>query len=596
MKKLLAILLLLATSIAFAQDEINSKSENVGSDKYIDKDLHSMRQIKGSNEIVKQFFESSSVDFKQDTIYVILVPPLVCSRCEGTINPFIYSLKKKDEKAEVVLIAFYPRKDALAKYLNDREFRADHIIASTDDSFLENFSFSSEKMQAPFITKMTTGGDMLCGKSTLGINMDEDFINWILTIRRSMPKIQPKKTSDYEKSDTHNIEITSMNRIVLKPFKEITIGETADFPISKCLYPGISSDLKYFAFMDELSFNIYVYKIADETAYLYTSIKPGSEVERLYIDESINDSLYYVLKKMNIVNAMFFGSTFQGDNLIISASLPNIFFRDKNKEELAYYNQVSYLNYNIPNREFLEIMDPDLSLESELIADHTNTIILNNGNYFFIPVSKGWPVSGHEKLSEVPDDDNPFLQEFYDNCPVFSIYDKNGEFISYLGKLDSMFEKYRLGYTFSNPSAAYYSGTYWISDAYSGIIETYSDIKDPLPVKRIKIFNAPDKEIKVDKANPLEYMKSFNKIFQSLIIDFRVLDDKIYCIIKQGDYFTLKTLDTDGKILNQAFLPNTYGTITIESYLIQIINKKVCVAGIFSSKDDYKLVLFSTDF
>ncbi len=593
MKNLIITISLLFTAcIVYSQDTESLDEKNPVSDNYIENDLHSIRQIKGSDDNIRQFFEASSIDFKQDTLYVILVPPMVCSRCEGIIKPFIYSIKKIDKKAEVVILAFYPRRNALEKYLNDRDFKADHTIASSDESFLDNFVFSSDKMQAPYITKMTINGDMLIGKSTLGMDMDEKFVNWIHSYDHAITKVNNDSVSENTISKAPDLMIKSLDEITLTPIKEITIGETTEFPISKCLYPSLNTDLTYFAFMDELSFNIYVYKIAQTTAYFYTSIKPDNKTERMYIHESINDSLYYILKSMNIVNTMFFGNFFHKDTLIVTASLPNIFFQDEDQESLAYFNQVSYLYYIISTRKLIKNISPELSATSLLIPEHTQTSIVNNGKYFFIPVTKGWPVSGHEALSEVEIIDNPFQRNFYDNCPIYSVYDNKGKFITYLGRLCPSFINNRLGYSYSSPIVSYNNGIYWITDSYSGSIEGYSDIYNPQLSKKIEIFKNEIGEITPDEENALEYLKSFDKIFQTKLIDFEVVSDTIICILKQGEYYVYKAYTTDGTILQESFLPNEYGINNIESYTISIIDNKLMITGVFSSTDEYKLVLF----
>ncbi|MBU2649840.1 MAG: hypothetical protein KKA81_02800, partial [Bacteroidetes bacterium] len=63
-------------------------------------DLHHMLQYQGTEQNIKDFFLHSGTQFRNDTIYAILLPPMGCPRCEGIINPFILRLKKQDSLAE----------------------------------------------------------------------------------------------------------------------------------------------------------------------------------------------------------------------------------------------------------------------------------------------------------------------------------------------------------------------------------------------------------------------------------------------------------------------------------------------------------------
>lgn len=591
---LLTVIMALMGFYTIAQDhERNSSSAN----EYIENDLHTIRQIKGGENAFKELLISADIEMKSDTFYTILLPPMVCSRCEGTIQPFIHELKDQDPAAEVIIIAYYPRKEALRMYLENRNYKADHILASTDDSFLKSFRFSSGTIQAPYILKMTGSGEMLFGKSTLGMDMDEHFVGWIIACSNVLPKVPADKKEIKQDSIVADIYIQSLDKITLKPDREILITENSEHPISKCLYPALSNDLSHYAFMDELTFNIEIYKLSGNIAYFYTTIKPKPSVERMFIHEDINDSLYFILKKMNIVNTMFFGSSFLGDTLIVSASLPNIFFQDEMQEELAYYNTVSYLYYDINSGELMKNITPQLSEYAELTRDHTNTEILNNGRYFFIPVSKGWPVSGHEMLDQAEIEDNPFRDGFYDNCPLYSVYDDKGNFINYIGRLDPYFEKKCLGYSYANPMAAYNDGVYWIADAYSGLMEAYNDLYSPEKIAQVRIFKQNETKKIPDETNALDYIISFSDEMKTRLIDFKVIHGKIICIVRQDDYYFFRKYDMNGELIQEAFLPNQYGEDKITEYFLSKHNdEEILITGLYSSADEYRLVLFSASF
>jgi len=590
MKKSTALILFLFIfSFAWCQD-FNRKNEAI-----LETDLHQIRQIDGTNNHIIDFFNLTDVFFITDTAYCILIPPMKCSRCEGVINPFIYELKKAEPEALIIVMAFYPKTGALNKYLMERQFRADHTIASTDLSFLKNFYFSTDEMQVPYITKFNMGtGDLIIGKSTLGLEMNKGFVRWIRSFSEPMIKHVPVTAiSEDQQLSVPEIEVNSLNFPVLKPEKEIVLGEEEGYPISRVQFPAFNQELSCFSFMDELSYKIYLYLISRAGMVFVEAIEPGEKEEKLFIHKSVNDTLYKLLQKMNIINTMYFSSTFIDDTIIVTSSLPFIFFEDTAMEELAYYNRSTYLYRSIEGDSIVRHIAPEYLPDTNYTFEHLNTQFVDQGKLICLPVSKGWPISGTEMLSEVEPEDNPFLPAFYKHKPIMAIYDNKGNFLHYFGNLPSEYEDHHLGYSYSRPMITSHQGMYWYADKFLGKIYGIRKLTQHKPSQTINVFDIPDYQSNTNQdLQPLKYIKDYKKVFTQSILDFKVFDDTVYVATRHEDFFFYKKYNTNGKLLSTHILPTVYDNMNASHFVFVVNSDHQWLIGIYESTELTSLYLF----
>jgi hypothetical protein len=558
-------------------------------------DLHQIRQIEGTNKNIVNFFNRAGILFYTDTIYCIIIPPMKCSRCEGVINPFIFELKKLDPEATVIVFTFYPKTGALKHYLEQRQFRADYTLAAPDDSFLENFNFSTEEIQVPFIAKFNIhSGDMIVGKSTLGLDMNKDFVRRIRAFDKTARKHKAGQAGkDPALAATPVIKIKDMNLPVSTPRSELLLGEEEGYPISRVLFPAINDELSYFSFMDELSYTIYLYSISDGCMIFVDGIAPDSRIERLFIDENISDTLLLLLKKMNIINSMFFSSTFVKDSIIVTSSLPFIFFEDSIKERLAYFNRSTYLFRGTEEDSITRFIVPSPLPDSNFTLEHLSTQFINEGQLIFLPVSKGWPVSGTQLLNEISPEDNPFLPAFYDRTPTMAVYDNNGRFKSYFGNLPDEYIKNKLGYAYSRPMVTFNNGIFWYADKYLGKIYGIKNLKHNKPSYRLDVFKTPDYTSDINPVEkPLEYIKDYRKVYTQSLMDFKVYNDTVYVISQHDELYLYKKFSIDGELLSTTLLPTVYDNMNASHFILNCNDHHQWLIGIYESASLTSLYLF----
>ena len=373
--------------------------------------LHDLTQFEGTEKNVSDFFLKNGYN-STDTLYIVLLPPMGCPRCEGLINPFFKKLKEVNPNIKTLLIAFYPLSSPLESYFDKRKFSVDNILVDTKESFLENFSLSTPNLQVPLFTKIIVNkGEILRIEPSLGINLNDELTLSFLN-NNSVKNKTLRKNENSNKPIEITIDLESYETNVLKFNKIEPILSTFEKPIS-ILYSLKFSQNKFISTNDLTQSNYLFIKYGDVWNFKQ-DISPTEFENKLFIEEDIPDSIYLFCKYSNILNSMFFNSSIFKDTISTSASLPHLFWVNKKEEEIGYENVLLILTKKL-NNEYLKHYEFP-SLGDKVSFDHTNTIYLSDNN-IIIPVSKGWPNVGTS--SELPSNDslNPFKKVFYKNSP-----------------------------------------------------------------------------------------------------------------------------------------------------------------------------------
>lgn len=558
-------------------------------------DLHFILQKEGTQQNVVEYFSESNIAFRKDTVYIVLLPPMVCARCEGIINPFILELREQYPETEVALMVFYPKTKALNSYLRKRQFIADHVLACTDDSFLDNFHFSTGDLQVGYILKMAVGsGKLITSKSTLGLTMDTDFIQWLLEVKTPQETYKASGISTDNKPENFpSLDYNQLKNNILYATSIKDLEEKPGHPLSLIEFPSFSEDIKYFSFLDGLSNSIYIYSLEESGASFMNALFPGDEEDRMFIAGDIGDTLFLFLKQMNIINSMYFSNTFIGDRVMITASLPRIFWEDKETEKIAYFNQPSYLLKDIKTGKTILHVIPETNSDTLLSFSHIESKCIEKGKYFFLPVSKGWPVSGTKSLQWDNVEVNPFRAEFYHNIPLFSVYDQKGRFIRYFDYLDSVFIQNKTGYTFSNPLVKSFDGKLWVINPNSGELRCFASHESDEPLLKIPLIENKNFSSRLDpKIQPLEYLEECSDNLQNNIVDFIIEGDHVWFVSKEGDFYRLAKQDLKDNARNEWLLPTVYEKRKANTFKIFNIDKKVVIMGIYESPDLTSIIRF----
>ncbi len=558
------------------------------------KDLHFLKQKKGSNNKISSYFDNSHIKFRNDTLYTILLPPMICARCEGIINPFVLKLKEQDTTAEVVLMAFYPKSLALNSYLLKRKFITDHVLACTDDAFLDNFHFSTGELQVGYILKLDRrSGTLIASKSTLGLTMDEEFIHWLISSRAPMTQFIPDKSENMDPDLAPEFDFEKVTSGALNPTNNIILEETPAHPLSLIEYPSFSENLRFISFLDGLSNSINIYTLDEGKGRFLNAFRPGPEEDRMFIARDIGDTLFMFFKQMNIINSMYFGNSMIGDNIMITASLPRIYWEDKKEERIAYFNQPTYLLKDTKTGNTIQCIIPEENQDTMISFSHIDSRCIEEGKYFFLPISKGWPVSGTKNLNWENKSINPFREDFYDKVPLFSVYDSNGRFIKYFDQLDSIFITSKVGYTFSNPLIKSIDGNLWIVNPNSGELRRFPSIESNIPDLKIQLFENNAFESALNpKTNPLDYLKDCSDHIKNSIVDFNILGEDIWYVLKNGEFYEIINIEFNGKKKNDWLLPTIYDNRKANTFKISTHQNKVRVCGIYESPELTSIVLF----
>jgi len=524
-------------------------------------DLYQMYQKKGTEANVSLFFSKSNYKFNSDTVIVIFLKPMICARCEGTINPFIQKIYEKNSNDDVCIIAFSKKKQVLQNYFNKRKYFTDKVMASTDEQLLKNFFFNTGELSVPFYTLIdVSAGKLLYSKSSLGAIIDDDFINEITSPdNNNSYMIDAESFVEDSSDDVFYAQLDNFQDLhgkILSPVKTIDCLQENENPISTIQYTSFSKDNLFLSFMNQLDYSIHIQQYDGFSYKPYSVLTANDSVEKIYVSTEVSDSVYQILKFMNIPNAMFFKSWIEDDTVFVIGSLPNIYWENIKTESLVYYNKPTLLSFGMNSKKLLKVMSFEKS-DSSLILKHTKTMRLNDLGLLFVPVVKGWPVQGTSQLDSVEIESNPFIDSFYDVSPSFAIYNNKGQFIKYFHHLEQSFVDNYLGYYFSKPIVKYTNDWIVIVEAMTGMVSFYNSIDDVRPFRRINTIDQIDYHCYIDQTEkPLEYIKNFENKYKDYVYDFFIDNEKIFLVYKNKAFFYYKIYSLNGEFLGMKYFPN----------------------------------------
>jgi len=569
---------------------------------YNDQDLHRIIQLKGTNETVKDYFTNNKIVSNSDYLIVIILPPMGCPRCEGLISPFLKDVNKFDSTLSTAIFVFYSKSKPIYQYLKERRYPADDFYIFTNNDFLDNFYLSSNSLQVPYFAKFNIKtGDLVLSKSTLGLDYNSDVGKSFVDAKSPCEKYEkdfgsPLSNQDETLSIRLNIDsLSEFKNNFLSNYKIFTVKEDENFLLSEIRRISFSEDLRYISFMDDLTNSICIYSKEDEYYRFVKNIRAGEYEDKLFYEKQLGEAMFKFLKGMNIINSMFFNSEVFGDSVIISTSLPEVFYEDKEAEQIAYMNKIVFLIRSVNTAEISSYITLDTNF-STLTFEHMNTRFFPEHDKIIIPVSKGWPVSGTGSAPENDPLENPFISEFYNFTPGFAQFDMSGKFQKFIGSIDTIYAFYKLGYTYFKPLVKFYDSSFWLADSYSGTVRKYDIIKGEYSNGEAVLFSIPEiqKELITAQEGSIEYIKSFNTFLNNYIIDFVVLDNEVLSLVKSGSYYLLLRCSfIDNKILDQKIIPNKISDYNCKSLHIRKSGNKTLVLGVYES--DLKSVIVEFD-
>ena len=577
MKKTLLLLLSLFALLDVVEAQMNL-NELANADAY-----HRVAQIRGTENLLREYF--SGISNENDTVYVVLCPLMFCPRCEAEINVVQELLYMRKPDNPMVMIASSPNEQAARKYVANK-FDFDEVIYDTELSFKSFLAFRTDEPRVPFIMKIDRKtGRLLTGGDYGGIN--GEFADALIRHAEPMPyygelwegiiSFQPA-ASNCEGSDFEQAEI----------FSKMAVPSDSNALVSSITFPKISKG--YLSFADELDNSIYLYSLTEKADNLsfVGRFAPNESEELSFV--SIEHEKYFKLRDNNMALAMCLtGFIINRDTLAFSVSLPNLKYEEGN--DMAYYNTPAIIFQNIHNEKEREFFPLELfgSLDSSSYIGHESFYYSEESDMLFFASFKGYP---YFSLSDGIQ--NPFEDSFYEETPLFVVYDVHKKPVGRLGQLGQIHRDLHLGYVYDNPKITGHGNLIVVTDGTSGtlLIYDYNDMDKPRST--IEVFKASANNIMIDSLSygKDEYFYQFHGCFQDVIVDVMMDSKSIYTLsIEDGCYFR-KTFDVNGALKDTILVPNTIDEYPLEITGLCMVKNKVYAVGFYYDKQNHYLVLF----
>lgn len=544
-----------------------------------EKQIHRMYQLEGTNKSIERFFKNLNIPYKSDTVYVFMVPPMVAARVEIGINSFIQHLRKQGIKNDIVLLAISNKKRATEKYLERRRFLADYQKI-VNEEFLKFFYFSGSIFEVPFVTKFyLPKGELLSSFSLMG-EIDSITVSEFIA-DLSKPKI---------KRETISLKKVKIKGEKYKPIfvKKLKLYDTEEHPLSSTFYISINPSGTYLALRDNLSYSVYIFDLI--TGKMLNVLYPDSIEERMFVN--VPENIYVILKKMNVLNPMYFNPQFYDDTTIfISASLPRIEIDIKGKDtNISYFNARCLIRKSIFSNKILKyLLFKQPPLDISYLIKHTDISVIPQTGLIFALFSKGWPYGG-EVLDElkIPPEENPFTNEFYkEHLYQFAIYDSEVNFLCFLGRLNKQFEELKMGYFLCDGFVKFYGDKYYLTDRYSGIVYIYNqkfNLLDSIILFENSSLVSPSISYSKD---PVGYLvEAYKKNFKRRILDFLLSDGFGYALIKEEEQPVIYKINLKERKVRKIILPIKIEGKKINYYILRKTNIGSVVSALLENLEE----------
>jgi len=516
--------------------------------------LYSIKQFKNSETKLAECIESYKGN-NAKYLYVIIFEPMSCPRCEGAINLIKKELVKANDTTQIVLIIEYPNSRASIKYLKSRKFEIKDVLLDSNQVFKEIFKPTSNKFSIPYLLKVHLESNRLVkAYPLLGIEVDSILTNGLLDNKSDTSLII---NESYNSVDIKNniVNLRNSKTTFLQNNDEIIISN----PIS------IYFDGTKYKYLDNLSGRIFIY---DSSGVYLATLKPTMKEFKMFSPSNLPKEVMQYLITNNIANVIYL--ELLNENEIV-ASLPLIYF---DSTSLDYYNQIAFINKNTDNS-IISIDTVDYQMSDSYSLSHAKTYKSKKTSIkrYYIPIYKGWPAVGTEKLAKYPDNKNPFKEVFYEKKPLFAVFE-NDKHIYDIGELDDIYKNLRVGYYYFTPSICEEGDFVYLSSGGSGVIFKYLKGKKIDSISLFKplvkyysdtnmLMNAEitdakikykaftrkgvDREIIGYKDKELEYIVSYKPSFDKTISKLVSKNDRIFALILSKDEIEVVSFDKNFK-------------------------------------------------
>jgi|AntRauTorckE6833_2_1112554.scaffolds.fasta_scaffold25417_2 hypothetical protein len=278
------------------------------------------------------------------------------------------------------------------------------------------------------------------------------------------------------------------------------------------------------------------------------------------------------------------------EEIVVSASLPKVEMKKVDGEEsVAYYNKATLIKVSENNlREYLYLEDSAFLVDSTKSYLHKNFFVINDHKVYryLFPIHKGWPVVGNDKAFLNYDNTNPLSDKFYEQAPLFAVFNSTGHFVKEIGILDEIYEKLRVGYYYSTPMIKSIKNNVLIGDKYTGNVDFYK--KDTI-FKTFSFFDNSGLKV-VSADNKIDQLNSLKHQLNEKLLDFTYFkNEEVFGIIdtKKGLYLA-KCNKSQSEILNSIY-SKTSEEIFYKSFIRNISGERLAIYLFIIEGDILKL-------
>jgi hypothetical protein len=570
--------------------------------------LYYIHQKQGTEQMLKQYLtgilnENGISTDTLDPVYVNFIPPMGCPRCEGIVIQYNQLLQKMDKKHLIINVLLYKKEKALSEYIRLQNFPGNVLFVDTGDQFLRIFHVNKETVSVPYITKISLKqGKTIIASPTLGIDLNENLVENIISKTTFAEMFLP----DDAETSLKSTESESPVSLSLHPdnWKQLFNTEMFLFPIDSCKIPASDTIPIVYTFVlnpagdkliiDNSVTNSYtIYSKENKQWVNPIALRPTAEEDTMFIDKSIDPSIYQYFKGINLLVSMYLNAAFTKQNVYLTASLPQLSVVKKDSAmSLEYSNMPVCLVKDYQGRTTHSFLFDEIMENKEYVFLHSGGLFFEDDSLFVFQLQKGWPAVGAEALPKEKEN-NPFLPEFYDNAKTILFYNAHTRDCTLTAPLDSLYGKYKLGYYINTPLVKKCNNRYYWVDTRLGKISALSnDFQSSFPV--CDLLNIDTLLYSMPYSENLLYMESYKPFFEKEIIDFEVLEDNnCVALVTDGSHHYLYRTTKKGKVNITAF-PDKIGDkdITGLQFATNSQNNRV-VYGLYQSNQEIVVYLFS---
>lgn len=489
-----------------------------------------VRQLPGSDRFLRDYFRNTVLT---DTIYCIVTPTGNCPRCEALIPHVLRQLNRYAPDKTSVLISVFRDSTEAKKYNSRYGLAAEINIYDTTNDYNKFLSFSIGDLHIPYILKIAPES----GNLIVGMPADDDADELIADIcRLSEPLAKLEFPTRSAISETPALKPMRINRKIRMNVPD-TVGISAIIN-----QPELYGNRLFFN--DKLDYSIQYYKIYSDSARFITRFKTDSTQNRLFV--TVNDNIYKSMIYGNEIRFMPLSPRMLNDSVLaVSYSLPKIWAPDSTS--IAYKNQACVYVVNPDNHKecnIVPLIKPD---SNEFFYPHFDLFVM--GNDFVTQAQRlTWPIEVDKDYYCGKADIDPFMEDFYSNQqPILAIFDSHtGNLKSKIGQLPELARKSLTGYYFVSASIASDGNRAVYSDGVSGNLHVF-DIDSPENDSIVKIFDIDLSRIPMpDEKDFYSYdcIAPYTGVFIRNIMDVKIKDDDIYCLLRYGIHGDFKPTDT----------------------------------------------------